>query len=147
MKYSLALVAALASSTAMAGNVTKVKVFDHTEIVTQSIPVTETRCQEVQVPIYQQSQGATGGEALLGAILGGLALGTATDSDKGAAIGAIGGAIIANESAKSPKVTGYKTERHCGDVTVYQNTNVEVYSHSTIRFYIDGKRYVVPFKK
>jgi uncharacterized protein YcfJ len=101
----------------------------------------------VQVPIYQQSQGATGGEALLGAILGGLALGTATDSDKGAAIGAIGGAIIANESAKSPKVTGYKTERHCGDVTVYQNTNVEVYSHSTIRFYIDGKRYVVPFKK
>ena len=147
MKYSLALVVALASSTAMAENITKVKVFDHTEIVTQSVPVTETRCQEVQVPIYQQSQGASGGDVLLGAILGGLIGGTASGKDSGAAIGALGGAIVANESAKGAKVTGYKTERHCGDVTVYQNTNVEVYSHSTIRFYIDGKRYVVPFKK
>ena len=62
MKYSLALVAVFASSTAMAENITKVKVFDHTEIVTQSVPVTETRCQKVQVPIYQQSQGASGGD-------------------------------------------------------------------------------------
>ena len=45
MKYSLALVAVFASSTAIAENITKVNVFDHTEIVTQSVPVTETRCQ------------------------------------------------------------------------------------------------------
>ena len=73
--------------------------------------------------------------------------GTASGKDSGAAIGALGGAIVANESAKGAKVTGYRLERQCNDVTVYQNTNIEVYSHSTIRFYIDGKRYVVPFQK
>ena len=142
----LATTVAFIGTQSMADQPYKIKVYDHTKVVTQSTPVTENRCQDVQVPIYQTQKG-NAGDVLLGALLGGLALGTATDSDKGAAIGAIGGAIIANESAKSSKVTGYKTERHCGDVTVYQNTSVEVYSHSTIRFYIDGKRYVVPFKK
>ena len=146
MKYLITAAAVLAATTASA-EVTNIKVFDHKKTVTQSVPVSERRCQDVQVPIYQQGGQASGGDVLLGAILGGLIGGTASGKDSGAAIGALGGAIVANESAKGAKVTGYKTERHCGDVTVYQNTNVEVYSHSTIRFYIDGKRYVVPFKK
>ena len=135
------------ATAAAAESVEKIKVYDHTKTVTQSVPMTETRCQDVQVPIYQQGGQASGGDVLLGAILGGLIGGTASGKDEGAAIGALGGAIIANESAKGAKVTGYRLERQCNDVTVYQNTNIEIYSHSTIRFYIDGKRYVVPFQK
>ena len=102
----------------------------------------------MQVPIYQQSQSSNGAEVLLGAILGGLAVGTATESDKGAAIGALGGAIIAGEnSKKNKKIVGFKTERHCGDYVVYHNSESEVYSHSTIRFYIDDKRYVLKFMR
>jgi len=146
MKYLIATAAIFAASTASA-DVSKVKVFDHTKIVTQSVPISETRCQDVKVPIYQQGGNASGGDVLLGAILGGLIGGTASGKDSGAAIGALRGAIVANESAKGPKVTGYEIQRQCSDVTVYQNSNVEVYSHSTIRFYLNGKRYVVPFQK
>ena len=146
MKYLLATAAILVATTASA-EVSKVKVYDHTKVVTQSVPVSETRCQDVQEPIYQQGGNASGGDVLLGAILGGLIGGTASGKDSGAAIGALGGAIVANESAKSPKVTGYEIQRQCSDVTVYQNSNVEVYSHSTIRFFVDGKRYVVPFQR
>ena len=145
MKYLIATAAILVACTANA-EVSNIKVFDHVKTVTQSIPTTETRCQDVQVPVYQQGQ-SNGGDVLLGAILGGLIGGTATGKDEGAAIGAIGGAIIADQNANKPKVSGYRLERQCNDVTVYQNSNVEVYSHSTVRFYLDGKRYVVPFQK
>ena len=146
MKYLITTAFLFAATTASA-EVSKVKVYDHTKVVTQSVPVSETRCQDVKVPIYQQGGNASGGDVLLGAILGGLIGGTASGKDSGAAIGALGGAIVANESAKGPKVTGYEIQRQCGDVTVYQNSNVEVYSHSTIRFFVDGKRYVVPFQR
>lgn len=146
MKYLITTAFVFAASSASA-QVSKVKVYDHTKIVTESVPVSETRCQDVKVPIYQQGGNASGGDVLLGAILGGLIGGTASGKDSGAAIGALGGAIVANESAKGPKVTGYEIQRQCNDVTVYQNSNVEVYSHSTIRFFVDGKRYVVDFQK
>lgn len=135
------------ATAAAAEKADRVKVYDHTKIVTQSIPVAETRCQDVKVPIYQQGGQASGGDVLLGAILGGLIGGTASGKDSGAAIGALGGAIVANESAKGSKVTGYEIQRQCSDVTVYQNSNVEVYSHSTIRFFLNGKRYVLEFVK
>ena len=146
MKYLITTALLFAGTTASA-EVSKVKVFDHTKIVTQSVPVSETRCQDVKVPIYQQGGNASGGDVLLGAILGGLIGGTASGKDSGAAIGALGGAIVANESAKGAKVTGYEIQRQCSDVTVYENSNVEIYSHSTIRFFVDGKRYVVPFQR
>ena len=146
MKYLITTALLFAATTASA-EVSKVKVFDHTKIVTQSVPVSETRCQDVKVPIYQQGGNASGGDVLLGAILGGLIGGTASGKDSGAAIGALGGAIVANESAKGAKVTGYEIQRQCSDVTVYENSNVEIYSHSTIRFFVDGKRYVVPFQR
>ena len=149
MKKSVLIIPLLAmgiATAAAADKVEKIKVYDHTKTVIQSIPITEKRCQDVQVPVYQQGQ-SNGGDVLLGAILGGLLGGTATGKDEGAAIGAIGGAIIADQNATKPRVSGYRLERQCNDVTVYQNTNIEVYSHSTMRFYINGKRYVVPFQK
>jgi ASC-1-like (ASCH) protein len=52
MKY-LITTAFIFAATSASAEVSKVKVYDHTKTVTQSVPVSETRCQEVQVPIYQ----------------------------------------------------------------------------------------------
>ncbi len=65
MKYLLATVAILAASTASAQQVTKPKVYDHTKTVTQSVPTTERVCQDIQVPIYQQGEQASGGDVLI----------------------------------------------------------------------------------
>ena len=148
MKHSLAFLAVLGfCSPAHASDVTDIKIYDHTKRVTQSVPVTERRCQDVNIPIYQQSQGASGGDLLAGILLGGLLGKAATKKDNGAAAGAVIGGIIANENGKKTRVTGYKTEVHCNDITVYQNSDIETYSHSTIRFFLNGKRYNVPFQK
>jgi uncharacterized protein YcfJ len=142
----LAIIATLIASPVYAGEATKIKIYDHTKNVTQSIPMTERRCQDVQVPIYQKSQ-TSSGDVLLGAILGGVIGKGVTKNDGGAALGAISGIIIADQNGQKSRVSGYRLERQCNDVTVYQNSNEEVYSHSTIRFFVDGKRYVVPFQK
>ena len=142
----LAIIATLIASPVYAGEATKIKIYDHTKNVTQSIPMTERRCQDVQVPIYQKSQ-TSSGDVLLGAILGGVIGKGVTKNDGGAALGAISGIIIADQNGQKSRVTGYRLERQCSDVTIYQDTLIEVYSHSTIRFFVDGKRYVVPFQK
>jgi len=143
----IAIATSLALATpAVAQQVTNPKVFDHTKTITQSNPVTERRCQDVQVPIYQKGQ-ASGGDVLLGAILGGVIGKGVTKNDGGAALGAISGIIIADQNGQKSRVSGYRLERQCSDITVYQDTIMEVYSHSTIRFFVDGKRYVVPFQK
>ena len=83
-----------------------------------------------------------------GAAIGGLLGKGITNKDNGAAAGAVMGGIIAADKKNSKQVvTGYRTERQCQQVSVYQTSTVEVYSHSTIRFYIDGIRYVVDFQK
>ena len=126
-----------------------VVVYDHVKSVHKPVEVYTTQCRDVEVPIYGNTGGggASASDLLGGMIIGGLIGGTASGKDSGAAIGALGGAIVANESAKGAKVTGYEIQRQCSDVVVYQNSNVEIYSHSTIRFFIDGKRYVVPFQR
>lgn len=82
----------------------------------------ETRCEEVQVPIYGEIQGggASGGEVLGGMILGGLLGKGVAGDDKGAAVGAILGGIVAAEDGKKGEkvVTGYKVENRCYDVEV-----------------------------
>lgn len=137
----------LMATTAMAEVPNDVKIFDHTKSIIQSNPMTERRCQDVQVPIYQQGGGASGADVLGGMILGGLLGKGATGKDNGAAAGAVLGGIIAADKGNKPRVSGYRLERQCSDITVYQNQEIEVYSHSTIRFYINGQRYVVQFQK
>ena len=151
MKYLIASAAILAASAASA-EITRVKVFDHTKVVTQSVPVTETRCSEVRVPIYETvtRQGNAAEGALLGMIIGGISGKAISGKDNGAAAGAIIGGLIGADKGSTrteQRIIGYNIEQQCNNVSVYQNSNVEVYSHSTIRFYLDGKRYVVPFNK
>jgi uncharacterized protein YcfJ len=151
MKYLIATAAILAASSAHA-DVSKVKVFDHTKVITQSVPVTETRCSEIQVPIYETvtRQGNAAEGALLGMIIGGISGKAISGKDDGAAAGAIIGGLIGADKGSTrteQRIIGYNIEQQCNNVNVYQNSSVEVYSHSTIRFYLDGKRYVLRFDK
>jgi len=133
--------------------ISDVVVFDHNKTVIQSTPVKSRECYNVEVPIYETvtRNGNAAGGALLGMLIGGAIGKGVTGKDDGAAAGAIMGGLIGADKGSQPKteqrITGYKQERKCEDVMIYQDTEVEVYSHSTIRFYIDGKRYVVDFVK
>ena len=147
MKSILTAGIILAATPVVSQEATRIKIYDHNTIVTTSQPYTETKCQDVKVPIYTQTQSNNSGDVLMGAIIGGLLGGTASGKDEGAAAGAVIGGLIANENSKQPQVSGYQLQTKCHDVTMYSNQQREVYSHSTIRFYIGDKRYVVKFIK
>ena len=136
-----------------ADRVTRIKIYDHNKTVIQSTPVTERRCNDIDIPVYQTvtRQGDAAGGALIGMILGGLSGKAISGNDNGAAAGAVLGGLIGadkgSQSKTEQRVVGYTTERQCRDVNVYSNAQVETYSHSTIRFYLDGERYLVDFVK
>ena len=144
---------ALASPVYAEGKLTDVRVFDHTKTMRVSTPTTQRVCENMDVPIYGTTtrQGNASGGALIGMILGAAGGKAVTGNDKGAAIGAIMGGLVGADKGAQPKQTqtivGYKQELVCNDVTSVSNQLVDVYSHSTIRFYIDGRRYVLKFQK
>tara|TARA_B100001079_G_scaffold86217_1_gene74180 strand:+ start:600 stop:1070 length:471 start_codon:yes stop_codon:yes gene_type:complete len=154
-KILLAAAAATAlTSPALAeGKLTDIRVFDHTKTMRVSTPTTQRVCQNMDVPIYGTTtrQGNASGGALIGMLLGAAGGKAVTGNDKGAAIGAIMGGLVGADKGAQPKqsqtIVGYKQELVCNDVTSVSNELVEVYSHSTIRFYIDGRRYVLKFQK
>jgi uncharacterized protein YcfJ len=106
-----------------------------------TVSVPSNTCRDVEVPIYGEMQGQTSnsGDVLLGAIIGGLFGGTATNSDAGAAIGAFTGAVIAGENGKSNTIqviTGYSLERRC--YTNYVNHTEKQLKHYKIWFTWNG---------
>ncbi len=144
---------ALASPVYAEGKLTDVRVFDHTKTMRVSTPTTQRVCENMDVPIYGTTtrQGNASGGALIGMLLGAAGGKAVTGDDKGAAIGAIMGGLVGADKGAQPKqsqtIVGYKQELVCNDVTSVSNQLVDVYSHSTIRFYIDGRRYVLKFQK
>lgn len=144
---------ALAAPAYADGKITDVRVFDHTKTMRVSTPTTQRVCQDMDVPIYGTTtrQGNASGGALIGMLLGAAGGKAVTGDDKGAAIGAIMGGLVGADKGAQPKqsqtIVGYKQELVCNDVTSISNQLVDVYSHSTIRFYVDGRRYVLKFQK
>ena len=128
-----------------------VVVYDHVKSVHKPVEVYTTQCRDVEVPIYGNTGGggASASDLLGGMIIGGLIGGTASGKDSGAAAGAVIGGLIANDNANKSKsvIVGYQIERQCDKRKMFENKRVDVYSHSTIRFYLDGKRYVLQFHK
>ena len=154
-KISAIAAAMIAMSTpALAdGKITDVRVFDHTKTMRVSTPTTQRVCQDMDVPIYGTTtqQGNASAGALIGMLLGAACGKAVTGNDKGAAVGAIMGGLVGAYKGAQPKqsqtIVGYKQELVCNDVTSVSNQLVDVYSHSTIRFYVDGRRYVLKFQK
>ena len=144
---------ALASPVYAEGKLTNIKVFDHTKTMRVDTPTTERVCENMNVPIYGTTtrQGNASGGALIGMLLGAAGGKAVTGDDKGAAIGAIMGGLVGADKGAQPKqsqtIVGYEKKLVCNDVTSVSSQLVDVYSHSTIRFYVDGKRYVLRFEK
>lgn len=122
---------------------------DHYKTVTKQIPYTETQCSVVDVPIYgRTSGGASAGDVLGGMIIGGLIGKGVTDKDNGAAAGAvIGGMIAADKKQGQETIIGYRQENRCNNITRYNTESQEVYSHSTVTFWDNGKKYTLRFTR
>ena len=114
---------------------------DHYKTVIEQSPYRVEVCKDVRI----QGQASTG-DTLFGALIGG-AIGNQFGGGKGkdaaTVLGAIVGADIANKNGKKPG----GTQRQCQVETRYEETQREVYSHSTVTFYNDGKQYNVKFQK
>ena len=133
---------ALANKTA----VSDARIDDHYKIVLEQTPYSVEVCRDVQVPVQGKKEMDTGG-AIVGGIIGGVIgnqFGKGSGKDAMTGIGAMTGAIIGGQKEG---VTGYRTERQCSIETRYKETQREVYSHSTVRFNFEGRRYELKFNK
>jgi len=113
-KISLTIAAiSMMASPAFADKANDVKVFDHTKTIIQSNPVTERRCQDVEVPIYQQGGGASGADVLGGMIIGGL-LGSQRNKQN------------------SQQIVGYRQEQRCSTSYTAQTEQVLGYTQIVV---------------
>lgn len=117
---------------------------DHFKTVIEQSPYRVEVCKDVRVP----QKGATDTEgAILGGILGGVIgnqFGKGSGKEAATGIGALTGAIIGGQN-KGPR--NYTTQRQCQIETRYEEVKREVYSHSTVTFVVDGKKYTLKFQK
>ena len=117
--------------------VTGTHIHHHYKDIIQSTPV------KVEVCYDKQTSGDKTGDTLGGAIIGGILGKALTGNDDGAAIGALFGGIVGHN--ESNVTAGTRTV--CQKETRYKEISKTIYSHSTITFVYEGKRYSVNFKK
>jgi len=140
----------LAATTASAEQITgDVYYQDVYRTITKQIPNTQNICQTVDIPIYGRvGGGASAGDVLGGMIIGGLIGKGITGKDNGAAAGAvIGGMYNADKNQGSQQVIGYRQQQQCNRQTTYTTESNEVYSHSYVTFYLDGRQQRVKFNR
>ena len=114
-----------------------VQVQDHYKNIIYKTP------SQVEVCYDRNVSGDKTGDALKGAIIGGI-LGNNIKGEKdGGAIGAIIGGMLGHSNSNASG----GTKRVCQVETRYTEESRRVYSHSTISFIYEGKSYRVKFKK
>jgi|TARA_B110000977_G_C11001855_1_gene464155 uncharacterized protein YcfJ len=115
-------------------------VTDHYKTVINQKPYTVEICRDVTVGGGTNTEGA-----ILGGLLGGVIgnqFGKGTGKEAATGFGAILGAIQGGKS-NGPA----QTQTQCQTETRYEEQTQEVYSHSVVTFYTDGKKYSLRFKK
>ena len=83
------------------------------------------------------------GDTLKGAIIGGIIGNNVGNVDNGGALGAVLGGMIGHNNSNATD----GTKRQCSIETRYQEESQEVYSHSTITFYDNGRKYTLKYNK
>lgn len=104
------------------------------------VTVFQDVCRHVEVPIYA-NRGASNGDVLLGAIVGGTIgnqFGGGSGKDAMTVLGAIVGANHASNNA-SNTIVGYRAEQHCESVPTRMNE--PVLSHYRIQYTFNGHEY------
>jgi uncharacterized protein YcfJ len=148
MKHLLAtvsLVAVLASPAH--AEASKAYTEDHFKTVIKQSPYTVEVCKYVQVP-YGQKKEFDKESAIIGGIIGGVIgnqFGKGSGKEAATGVGALTGAIIGGNKDKGP--AGYRTEQQCHIQTRYKEVEREVYSHSTVTFYHEGRKQTLKFYK
>ena len=121
------------STTAMAQTVRDVH-----KTVIQQMPY------QVEVCSQQRVGGDKSGDMLTGAIIGGIIGNNVTKNvDNGGAVGALLGGMLGHSNSKASG----GTQRVCNVQTRYNEEVIEVYSHSIVSFYHNGKQYRLRFQK
>jgi len=111
---------------------------DYNKTVVNRVPY------NVEVCTNQTVGGDRTGDALTGAIIGGIIGNNVTKNvDNGGAVGALLGGIIGHNNSNA---TG-GMQRVCNVQTRYNEEVVEVYSHSVVTFYHNGRQYSLRFQK
>lgn len=143
----IVLVATVAMLTATSAFADDTKIRDYTKTVIEQKPYTVEVCKDVKVPYGSKKEMNTEG-AIIGGIIGGVIgnqFGKGDGKEAATGIGALTGAIIGGQKDTGPQ--GYTTQRQCQKETRYEETSREIYSHSTITFWHDGKKHVLRFNK
>lgn len=147
MKAVIVTAALLVSPAAYADTV-RGTIEDHFTTVVEQTPTVRQVCENIEVPIYGRGQ-ATTGDALAGAIIGGVIgnqFGSGSGKDAMTVLGAIVGADVANKQG-GRQVVGWEQRTECSNQTHYVQTQRQVYSHSTITFRENGRNYTIRFQK
>ena len=114
-------------------------VIDHYKTVINKTPYNVEVCENVAV-----SQGIKLVILLMGAIIGGAIGNNVTKNvDNGGAVGALLGGMLAHNNSDA---TG-GTKRVCKMETRYNESSAQIYSHSVITFFSNGKQYSLRFNK
>jgi len=114
-----------------------------------SVPIKVKQCYDVEVPMYETyEKKGSAAEAITGGIIGG-AVGNQFGSGSGNDIMTVLGVIIGLNSADKEitRQSGYRVEKRCYESNRYKNETINVYSHSVMTFYENGKKYEVEFQK
>ena len=136
MKYVLfgvAILGGLVMATTAKAETTQ----DHFKQVINKTP------HQVEVCYDQQTSGDKSGDMLKGAIIGGVIGNNVGNVDNGGAIGAIIGGMLGHNNSNASG----GTKRVCEVQTRYNEEVIEVYSHSVVTFYHNGKKYQLRFQK
>ena len=123
------------------------RIQDHYKTVIEQQPYKVEVCKNVQVPYGSKKELNTEG-AIIGGIIGGVIgnqFGSGSGKEAATGVGALTGAIIGGNKDAGPK--GYTTQQQCVIETRYEETEREVYSHSTVTFYADGVKRTLKFQK
>ena len=113
-------------------------IHDHYKQVIEQKPYHVEVCKDVSV------SGDKSGDALMGAIIGGIIGNNITkDLPDGGTAGAILGGILGHQNSDAKG----GTQRRCNTEIRYNEEARTIYSHSTVTFWYNGKRYSLKFRK
>ena len=150
MKKLIVIATLVAAAPAFADRVDAVTE-DHYKDYRVSTPHTERVCRTVEVPVYGQADDTTDG-TILGAIAGGI-LGNQVGKGNGKTAATALGAVIGSQVGRNidaqngNNVVGYRQEERCENKTTHSYSRESRYSHSTVEFWDNGRKYTLRYTK